>query len=45
MRAEEGEESIEELAKDAAKAEETLEKAVGEKPEGHAQTKPPHRDN
>ena len=43
MRAEEGEESIEELAKDAAKAEETLEKTVNDKPASHAQTKPPHR--
>ncbi len=44
MRAEEGEESIEELAKDAAKAEETLEKAVDEKQAGRTQIKPPHRE-
>lgn len=34
MRAEEGDESIEELAKDAAKAEKSLEQAVDDDPAG-----------
>ncbi len=43
MRADEGDESIEELAKDAGKAEQTLEDRVDEKP-GCGHVKPPHRE-
>ena len=42
MRAEEGGESIEELAKDAAKAEQKLDDAVDEK-HGSGPSKPAHR--
>jgi len=44
MRAEEGDESIEELAKDAAKAERELEESVNEEPTG-PKRKPPHRSS
>ncbi|WP_286150004.1 hypothetical protein [Mycobacterium sp. ACS4331] len=42
MRADEGEESIEELAKDAGKAEQTVADAVDELP-GCGHVGPPHR--
>ena len=44
MRAEEGDESIEELAKDAANVEKELDKAVNEEP-GGPPSKPPHRSS
>jgi hypothetical protein len=43
MRAEQGDETIEELAKDAAKAEQNLEDAVDEAKSQSIHGKPPHR--
>lgn len=43
MRAEEGDESIEELAKDAAKAEQRLDDAVEQGEGAPGDTKPKHR--